>query len=111
MALIYRVGRWISNYIPPLRIANKRGLRTEVQMDPIHGLDPVQMSLLNESCNAVNTEDQVVGSISKKNAHLLGPNKELPPLHRAFSVFLFNSKNQLLLQQRAATKITFPSKY
>lgn len=30
-------------------------------------------------------------------------------LHRAFSVFLFDSKNRLLLQQRAAEKITFPS--
>ncbi len=29
-------------------------------------------------------------------------------LHRAFSVFLFNSKNELLLQQRAGVKITFP---
>jgi isopentenyl-diphosphate delta-isomerase len=29
-------------------------------------------------------------------------------LHRAFSVFLFNSKGELLLQQRASEKITFP---
>ena len=29
-------------------------------------------------------------------------------LHRAFSVFLFNSQNELLLQQRASEKITFP---
>jgi isopentenyl-diphosphate delta-isomerase len=29
-------------------------------------------------------------------------------LHRAFSVFLFNEKNELLLQQRAKEKITFP---
>uniref|UniRef100_A0A7S3DAD1 isopentenyl-diphosphate Delta-isomerase n=1 Tax=Palpitomonas bilix TaxID=652834 RepID=A0A7S3DAD1_9EUKA len=29
-------------------------------------------------------------------------------LHRAFSVFLFNSENKLLLQQRADEKITFP---
>lgn len=29
-------------------------------------------------------------------------------LHRAFSVFLFNSKKELLLQQRSATKVTFP---
>lgn len=29
-------------------------------------------------------------------------------LHRAFSVFLFNSKKELLLQQRATEKITFP---
>ena len=29
-------------------------------------------------------------------------------LHRAFSVFLFDSSNRLLLQQRATEKITFP---
>jgi isopentenyl-diphosphate Delta-isomerase len=29
-------------------------------------------------------------------------------LHRAFSVFLFDSQNRLLLQQRASEKITFP---
>ena len=29
-------------------------------------------------------------------------------LHRAFSVFLFDSGNRLLLQQRASEKITFP---
>lgn len=30
-------------------------------------------------------------------------------LHRAFSVFLFDSTNRLLLQQRASEKITFPN--
>lgn len=29
-------------------------------------------------------------------------------LHRAFSVFLFNTENKLLLQQRSNAKITFP---
>src|SRR5690242_4108078 len=29
-------------------------------------------------------------------------------LHRAFSVFLFDQQNRLLLQQRASEKITFP---
>lgn len=29
-------------------------------------------------------------------------------LHRAFSCFLFNSEGELLLQQRASEKITFP---
>ena len=29
-------------------------------------------------------------------------------LHRAFSVFLFDSQDRLLLQQRATEKITFP---
>ena len=32
-------------------------------------------------------------------------------LHRAFSVFLFNSNGDLLLQQRASEKITFPDCY
>jgi len=32
-------------------------------------------------------------------------------LHRAFSVFLFDSQNRLLLQQRASEKITFPGSY
>lgn len=30
-------------------------------------------------------------------------------VHRAFSVFLFDDQNRLLLQQRAAEKITFPN--
>jgi isopentenyl-diphosphate delta-isomerase type 1 len=29
-------------------------------------------------------------------------------LHRAFSVFLFNTKGEVLMQQRASEKITFP---
>ena len=29
-------------------------------------------------------------------------------LHRAFSVFLFNTKNELLMQQRSKEKILFP---
>jgi isopentenyl-diphosphate delta-isomerase len=32
-------------------------------------------------------------------------------LHRAFSVFLFNSRGELMLQQRAKCKITFPLRW
>jgi isopentenyl-diphosphate delta-isomerase len=32
-------------------------------------------------------------------------------LHRAFSLLLFNSNNELLLQQRALKKITFPGRW
>ena len=35
------------------------------------------------------------------------PSKLFGP-HRAFSLFLFNSSNELLLQQRSAAKVTFP---
>lgn len=37
------------------------------------------------------------------------PNIERGLLHRAFSVFLFDDQNRLLLQQRADEKITFPN--
>lgn len=73
-------------------------------------MDPTQASLLKEKCIAVDVNDKAIKSISKEEAHLLGPSGELPPLHRAFSVFLFNTKNELLMQQRSKHKITFPGK-
>lgn len=42
------------------------------------------------------------------NAGHLMENIDQGLLHRAFSVFLFDSQNRLLLQQRATEKITFP---
>jgi isopentenyl-diphosphate delta-isomerase len=42
--------------------------------------------------------DNMLGTMEKMAAHRLGK------LHRAFSVFIFNSKGQLLLQQRALNK-------
>lgn len=74
-------------------------------------LDPTQLSFLKEECIAVDQEDKAMGSITKEDAHLLGPQGALPPLHRAFSVFLFNEKNELLMQQRSNFKITFPGNY
>lgn len=38
-------------------------------------------------------------------------NIDLGLLHRAFSVFLFDSEKRLLLQQRADEKITFPGEF
>jgi isopentenyl-diphosphate Delta-isomerase len=46
----------------------------------------------------VDENDQEIGSEEKLKAHVDGK------LHRAFSVFIFNSKNELLLQQRALEK-------
>jgi len=56
----------------------------------------------------VNEFDKNVGSGSKMDCHLKSNNL---PLHRAFSVFLFNDKNELLLQKRAHSKILFPGHY
>jgi len=50
----------------------------------------------------VNKNDEQIGLMPKMEAH------EKAVLHRAFSVFIFNSKNELLLQQRAAEKYHSP---
>ena len=46
----------------------------------------------------VNEQDEAIGTMAKMEAHQKGV------LHRAFSVFLFDSEGRMLLQQRAATK-------
>jgi len=46
----------------------------------------------------VNESDREIGLMEKMEAHEKGL------LHRAFSVFIFNSKGELLLQRRAANK-------
>ncbi|KAL3754576.1 hypothetical protein ACJRO7_001769 [Eucalyptus globulus] len=73
------------------------------------GMDAVQRRLMFEDeCILVDENDNVVGHESKYNCHLMEKIESLNLLHRAFSVFLFNSKYELLLQQRSATKVTFP---
>jgi isopentenyl-diphosphate delta-isomerase len=46
----------------------------------------------------VNEEDKPTGTMPKMEAHEKGL------LHRAFSIFIFNNKGEMLLQQRAAEK-------
>ncbi len=46
----------------------------------------------------VNEKDEVIGAEEKIKCHILGK------LHRAFSIFVFNSRGQLLLQKRTTTK-------
>ena len=51
----------------------------------------------------VDKNDQEIGSMEKLQAHKLGR------LHRAFSVFIFNNKQELLLQKRSKGKYHSPS--
>ncbi len=50
----------------------------------------------------VNEHDEKIGLMPKQEAH------EKALLHRAFSVFIFNDKNELMLQQRALDKYHSP---
>ncbi|GBG88913.1 hypothetical protein CBR_g48525 [Chara braunii] len=68
-----------------------------------------QMKLMFEDeCILVDENDNVIGHDSKYNCHLMEKIDGDNLLHRAFSIFLFNSQNELLLQKRAGTKVTFP---
>lgn len=61
------------------------------------------MSSDNNHVVLVDRENRILGTAPKLEAH-----NSNTPLHRGFSVFLFNKKGQLLLQQRSHTKKTFP---
>ena len=64
--------------------------------------------MLKDTCITVDQNDNVVGSESKKACHRFEHATPDGLLHRAFSVFLFDSSGKLLLQRRAACKVTFP---
>ncbi len=51
----------------------------------------------------VDEQNNVVGTTDKATVHTTDT-----PLHRAFSLFLFNTKNELLITKRAISKKTFP---
>lgn len=57
---------------------------------------------MEEKVILVNENDEPIGLMPKMEAH------EKAILHRAFSVFVLNDKNELMLQQRAADKYHSP---
>lgn len=78
--------------------------------DPLDGYCETQVEFMKEQLILVNHNDEEIGAISKKEGHLRSylDQKDSKP-HRAFSFFLMNEKNELLLQRRSDNKITFPS--
>ena len=67
------------------------------------GYDTQQVDMMSERVILVDTEDQVLGAMSKVEAH-----RGEGVLHRAFSIHVFDEQNRLLMQKRASHKITFP---
>jgi isopentenyl-diphosphate delta-isomerase len=53
---------------------------------------------MKEKVILVDKNDKEIGAMEKQEAHVKGL------LHRAFSIFIFNDKNELLLQRRALKK-------
>lgn len=58
--------------------------------------------MVEEKVILVNENDEQIGLMPKLEAH------EKALLHRAFSVFILNNKNEIMLQQRAASKYHSP---
>jgi isopentenyl-diphosphate delta-isomerase len=58
--------------------------------------------MIEENVILVNENDEPIGLMPKMEAH------EKAVLHRAFSVFVLNSKNEIMLQQRAHHKYHSP---
>lgn len=81
--------------------------------------------MITEKCLLVDNNDNYLSDGSKKlgsnHCHIditlylvhsrLSNNSSEPLLHRAFSVFMFDTQHRLLLQKRASTKITFPDRW
>jgi len=56
------------------------------------------ISKMSQQVILVNEKDEMLGTMEKMEAH------QKAFLHRAFSVFIFNKKGEMLLQQRALNK-------
>ncbi|MEC7089642.1 MAG: isopentenyl-diphosphate delta-isomerase, partial [Candidatus Thermoplasmatota archaeon] len=79
----------------------------ELAIDDVDALqheDAAQATLMAEAVIAVTEDDTVIGPMSKLEAH-----QGAGHYHRAFSVLLFNTKGEMLLQQRSSDKVTFPN--
>lgn len=61
--------------------------------------------MAKDTCILLDDADKVIGSASKKECHTFRADQPQGLLHRAFSVFLFNERNELLLQKRASSKV------
>src|SRR5437868_15000164 len=58
---------------------------------------------MNDYVILVNEQNNPIGTMPKLEAH-----HAATPLHRGFSLFLFNTRGELLLQQRSKKKKTWP---
>ncbi len=74
------------------------------EMSALDAADQAQASLMAEAVIQVAENDTVIGPMSKLETH-----QGTGHFHRAFSVLLFNTNGEMLLQQRSSDKVTFPS--
>ncbi|KAJ3417616.1 Cytoplasmic GTPase/eEF2-like protein (ribosomal biogenesis) [Chytridiales sp. JEL 0842] len=98
---------WVPTTEEELDLLGEKGDRENIAKKYMDKVRKRKARLMEEMCILVDNDDRAIGAETKKNCHLMTKINE-GLLHRAFSVFLFNSEGKLLLQQRADEKITFP---
>ena len=62
------------------------------------------VSSSNEELILVDEQDREIGCKSKSDCHIGNG-----ILHRAFSIFIFNTNNEVLIQKRSSEKLLWPS--
>jgi isopentenyl-diphosphate delta-isomerase len=97
--------------LPKKTMTTSTSISNAISDDGNYGHDMDQNALMEtDMLVAVNEKDELIPNavLSKKEGHTFTFATPRAILHRAFSFFLFNKENKLLLTQRAKTKITFP---
>lgn len=106
--LLNRVFYLSRSKIKPLSIRNKSNIVATAKIVNDNSNSEksrtLQESALDEECILVDHNDRVIGSTSKKDCHRVYNGNEIK-LHRAFSVFLFNSNGDMLIQRRSKQKV------
>jgi isopentenyl-diphosphate delta-isomerase len=101
-----------SRAVPSAHCLGTHGLRSRMAAATRTDYDAEQLRLLDsDECILVDKGDNVIGHGSKKFCHLMENISADKALHRAFSVFLFNTEGKLLLQKRSEDKILFPNRW
>lgn len=67
--------------------------------------DVLQERALKEQCILVDKDDKAIGFTTKADCHRVDEQTKEVKLHRAFSVFLFNAKGEMLVQKRSEHKV------
>lgn len=97
-----RLNRWPCLQLLRRCSTTSMGQPKEAALD-IH--DPLQAHALKEQCILVDDNDKAIGAASKADCHRVHAETGHVKLHRAFSVFLFNTKGEMLVQRRSVHKV------
>lgn len=83
--------------------SNQRWASTIVAANQLQAKN-LQETALAENCILVDDFDRAIGQSSKRDCHRVDENGRIK-LHRAFSVFLFNTNGDMLIQKRSSHKV------